>query len=533
MTDRALLDKLRSKAFTPGAKDAKALLSMLGALEREDAREVVRSLSKMGRSAIAPALSAAAASSGVARARALEVAGRVAGAEDAAAREALVAALSDEHERVVKVAARALGRMGAVGAIPQDDKQRVERALVEARARATKDDLEATLIEALGKVGGGASLEAISAQGGAAARAAQKAKLLLTREAAREGESAIDPEGRLQSAGDVRFHCREGLEAIVLEELGDAFRGKRAAPGVVDAMLEASLGAVFRSRTWTRVGFPIVDRALREGEDKATAIAKELTGARAKAIFEAFTRGPVRFRLAWSEGGHRRKLVFDVASRVAERDASLVNDPTSSTWEAEVDDRRGRLAIELTPKALDDPRFAFRVADVPAASHPTIAAAIVHLGGVAEGDVVWDPFCGSGMELVLRAKAGPYASLLGTDTSEAALVAAEQNLTSAGVDRYRLEKSSALDARPRDLTLVVTNPPMGRRITGGAPLDELLVPMVSHVARGLVRGGRLAWVTPSPKKTDPAAQRGGLVLDRAITIDMGGFPASLQRWTKR
>ena len=36
--------------------------------------------------------------------------------------------------------------------------------------------------------------------------------------------------------------------------------------------------------------------------------------------------------------------------------------------------------------------------------------------GARADDVVWDPFVGSGTELVERALAGPYARLLGSDT---------------------------------------------------------------------------------------------------------------------
>ena len=201
----------------------------------------------------------------------------------------------------------------------------------------------------------------------------------------------------------------------------------------------------------------------------------------------AFTRGRVRYRIAWKPGGHRRSTVFDVASRVALIEPAFVNDPTRSTWELSVDDREGRLRVELSPKSLADPRFTYRVADVPAASHPTIAAAIVHVGGARNHDVVWDPFVGSGMELVERARMGPYESLFGTDTSESALVAAMQNFESAGgrtlepgespdpngqrLERFSLEKSDALHARPSGVTLIVTNPPMGRRVTRGESLD--------------------------------------------------------------
>src|SRR5947207_4079330 len=58
--------------------------------------------------------------------------------------------------------------------------------------------------------------------------------------------------------------------------------------------------------------------------------------------------------------------------------------------------------------------FRSRVADVAAASHPTIAAALARVAGTAPDEVVWDPFCGSGAELVERGRLGS-ARLLGTE----------------------------------------------------------------------------------------------------------------------
>ena len=75
----------------------------------------------------------------------------------------------------------------------------------------------------------------------------------------------------------------------------------------------------------------------------------------------------------------------------------LVNDPTASLWEAVVVEKP-RVAVEVWPRGLGDPRFAYRRAYVPASSHPTLAAALARVGGVRADDVVWDPFVGAGTE---------------------------------------------------------------------------------------------------------------------------------------
>jgi tRNA G10 N-methylase Trm11 len=185
--------------------------------------------------------------------------------------------------------------------------------------------------------------------------------------------------------------------------------------------------------------------------------------------------------------------------------------------------------VALVPRGMRDPRFAYRVADVPAASHPTIAAALARVAGVREDDVVWDPFVGSGLELAERARLGPYRSLLGTDLDADALDAARANL--AGIE-VKLTRSDALLTRPRAVTLIVTNPPMGRRVVRQGELRTFLERFVAHAASVLEPGGRLVWISPRPRMTRLHAERAGLRLERGFVVDMGGFQGEIQRWQK-
>jgi tRNA G10 N-methylase Trm11 len=144
---------------------------------------------------------------------------------------------------------------------------------------------------------------------------------------------------------------------------------------------------------------------------------------------------------------------------------------------------------------------------------------------------VWDPFCGSGAELVERALLGPYARLVGTDLDPRAIDAARANLDAAGLlDRAELSVADALAFRPAGVTLVLTNPPLGRRLRGDAP--TLLETFVPHAASVLAPGGRLVWITPVARRTERAARRAGLTRDRSLTVDLGGFDGHLERWQR-
>ncbi|MGH7269165.1 MAG: TRM11 family SAM-dependent methyltransferase, partial [Polyangiaceae bacterium] len=165
------------------------------------------------------------------------------------------------------------------------------------------------------------------------------------------------------------------------------------------------------------------------------------------------------------------------------------------------------------------------------ASHPTVAAALARVGGVRADDVVWDPFVGSGAELVERARLGAYHALHGSDIDPEALAVARANLDAAGTTAS-LEVMDALGTAPHGVTLILTNPPMGRRSSRVAGIDEMLDRFIAHAAASLSPGGRLVWLAPWQKRSRDAGLLAGLKLDWARMVDMGGFDAEMQRWLR-
>jgi len=243
-----------------------------------------------------------------------------------------------------------------------------------------------------------------------------------------------------------------------------------------------------------------------------------------RALLQAWTRGPIRWRLGFAQG-HKRAVVWNVAKEVTARAPELINDPTQTTWDVLVGDD----ALELAPRRFDDPRFAWRVADIPAASHPTVAAALAYVGEAKKGDRVWDPFVGSAAELIERTRLGAYASLLGTDLDDKALAAARLNLASAHVEAT-LATADARTHDPGDIDLIVTNPPLGSRVQIDAA--ALLVAALPNFARALAPGGRLVWITPAQRKTTKVAEQLGLRRTRSLAVDLGGVRGHLERWER-
>jgi predicted RNA methylase len=539
----SLAARVRDTGYTPGIRDLGSLLDLLREddeeLARAAERAVLRIEARHGARLVSETLTRAAAATRPARGRLARLVGRLAmtaAGEHAVieARTWLVAALNDTDPKTRHTAARSLGKLRPAEAA---ERASLENALLEAWDRGGDEDRRA-LADALGKVGSTAARDRLSRASPApgVAPRATRAALMIDRSQSREHPGAIDLTRALEGPVAIRFHTRTGLEAIVELELGDTWRPRVAGPGRVDARLEGPLARAAAIRTAVHLGFPLdpvpvrsADGDALQREELAEAIVRAIMEPRSLAILRAFTRtdgGPIRFRLAWTRGGHRRALAWRCAELVAAATSELVNDPTESTWEVMVEDHADRVAIELVPRGFVDERFAYRKAMVSASSHPTIAAALVRLVPPRPDDVVWDPFAGAGAELVERARLGAYGSLIGTDIESDAIDAARINLAAAGITGATLAVADATTFDPGQVSVIVTNPPMGRRVQRGTH-GELLERFVDHAARVLAPDGVLVWAAPDPARLHARAARAGLVLERAFTVDMGGFPAEL------
>lgn len=520
-----LLEALDAPGFTPALRDVDGLVELLASGGRDRAEALERALRRVGPPAVPRLLSSFPESTPPLRGRLCRLLGRIAPAEPAV-RALLLAALEDPDDATRRAAAGALGRLR---------EPEVEAALLRAWNSAGSDAFRRALAEALGKAGDAAALAALREahpEDPEVARRVARAVLMLERTAARGETSTIRAEVAPERPQPVRFTCRAGLEPLVVEELGPGWRPRVVGPGQIEAELHGPLASAWTSRIATEFALALPPVPRRRDEPLAAAIVRLLASPPALEALRRWTAGPIRYRISFAGGGHRRAVVWEVARRAAAERPELRNDPTAAPWELRVAERTDRLCGALHPRGLADPRFAWRVADVPASSHPTIAAALARVGGARDDDVVWDPFAGAGAELLERARLGPSRRLIGTDTDERALAAARRNAAAAGV-RLELARAEATAfAPPEPPTLVLTNPPMGRRTGSHRTVGALLERFVQRVAERLAPGGRLVWIAPRPERTDGCARAAGLRLETSRALDMGGFRAVLQRWRK-
>jgi 23S rRNA G2445 N2-methylase RlmL len=524
-----LITAVRDPGFTPRARDLDALVDLLS--DEELAKDAERAIARLGDSAIGGLLARLRAADAPLRARIVRVLARF--AADVRVREALALALSDADAKSRRNAAIALGHVPAEGAAD------AETALLAAWDRDPRPEMRRSIAASLGKAATERSLpllrEASRADDPELARIAQRAAMMVERTASRAERGAIDASRSAAGPIDVALVARRGLEDVVAEEASTvrALAGVRVAgPGYVRAQLTGAMQALFAVRTMLGLRLPLATEWVRDGEREEEAVARAVASDAARTAFATWTAGPVRYRIAWEGGAHRRAATWAVAAAVAKRAPELINDPTGSLWEVLVQTKRRFVDVSLVPRGLDDPRFAWRRGDVPAASHPTIAAALARVAEPRADDVVWDPFAGSGAELIECARLGRCRTLVGSDIDPRALTVARGNLEAAGV-KARLEEGDALTLAPAGTTLIVTNPPMGRRASRTSGLADQLDRFVEHAAATLVDGGRLVWIAPWPARARAAAERSGLELDWTRRVDMGGFDAEMQRWTRR
>jgi len=513
---------LADPGFTPGAKHLKKLFSALAGAEREEARKLERLLGRAGEAAGRVALERLAQASARERARLCAVLGRVAvDSTQADFQNALRASLSDDDERVRRVASSALGKLGT---------KEIAEPLIERWAGASVLERR-SLAEALGKSESPAALALLREERASdpeLSRIIERARLILERDLGRSEPSAIALERALGAPQTVIAHCRAGLSWVLAEEARGLGAATIIAPDRVRLSHRGSLSELLRLRT--ALGFGLEIPLPGSNRDSlAERLVSALEHPDAERAVRAWTSGRARFRLAFAEGGHQRDKVWRLAAAVAERITWFHNDTQEALWEVVLDARRGTL--ELCPRRFQDPRFGYRSKDVPAASHPTLAAALSRVAGVRAEDIVWDPFVGSGLELIERGLLGPFRELHGSDLDDSALAATRANAERAQLE-LRLAKGDARSHRVKHASLIISNPPMGRRVSRDGNLGPLLDAFLANAASALVPGGRVVWLSPFSDRTAATARRLGLKVTRHEPVDLGGFPAELQRFDR-
>lgn len=472
------------------------------------------------------------------------------------ARRWIQSLLSDPAEKVRRYAVQALPKLGA-----SDNDETVllnlwERPASEREQRAVTRTLE--------RVGG---LQTLDRTAISAAHNPRPAQQRLKANVAREtgsGKLVLDAPLANFSGSRVLLECRSGLETILIDEIADHPRCKadftttQAKPqnhplnsdsGGVELVARKpfSLNQLLDLRCWSTLAFPLARLPAlphRGAPLPIDQLAQAAASPACWAVLQSFTEGPIRYR--WDFPA--RRIPGPVANRLAEavhaQRPELLNDPRAALWELRVRETPQTVAVDLVPKFRPDPRFAYRKGDVPAASHPPLAAAIARIALLGTPpfhaqEKVWDPFCGSGLELAECVLRCTPALILGTDLDPAACQVAAANVDSvlSRTDRvaHPEKRFECMDFRDvmrlgipeKSITLIVTNPPLGKRVPQ-SNLQDLMNSLFQIAVRLLAPGGRLILVNPCKNWTPPS----GLSLITRQTVNLGFAHLPLEKYVR-
>ncbi|MDX6767874.1 MAG: hypothetical protein SFU85_13915 [Candidatus Methylacidiphilales bacterium] len=441
----------------------------------------------------------------------------------------LLGLLTDPEEKIRRYAINALPKLR-----PGPEAESALLRLLETSA----SERETTAVrEALHKIGGTATLHAM----GDSAPVRVRANI-----ARQEHPGGVVMDRNLADFRSLRIHLRgrRGLARFVCEELQDQVR-TRGRFQIIDQdkglvalrpLSPFSLGDLTSLRCTGSVGFVLGLVKEKTGAPRMEALARAIASPLTRRILAAFHDGPPRYRLAFIDDKAESSHVPEIAARAYALHPGLLNDSQQAPWAMDVHETRVGASLELRPRFSPDPRFAYRLHDVAAASHPPLAASLARWAGrPGKPERVWDPFCGSGLELIESGLLGGVSELHGSDLSGEALVHARANLAAAGLVGIRTH-FNCCDFRdypkkagipPGSLTLVISNPPLGRRIR--IPnLRGLIHDLFLAADRVLAPGGRLIFT--NPVKIDCPVP--SLHLEERLVADLGGFDCRLEKYVK-
>ena len=208
-------------------------------------------------------------------------------------------------------------------------------------------------------------------------------------------------------------------------------------------------------------------------------------------------------------------------------------DNSANQWDVNIEVGTGGLVAEVGELYLTG-RFG-ELHRVPASTNPVIAAVMVRLAKIEDGQTVLDPFCGAGTLLVLAGEMARPGHLVGTEIRRSWGELARRNLAA------RRLPGAVLHADARRLPFgtgtvdrVVANLPFGKRIGSHQVNTELYPAALREISRVLTRQGRAVLLTDDKRLFRETVQRTPLLrIIKEIVLERGGVHPSAYVIVKR
>ncbi|WP_048189810.1 TIGR01177 family methyltransferase [Methanobacterium sp. SMA-27] len=132
----------------------------------------------------------------------------------------------------------------------------------------------------------------------------------------------------------------------------------------------------------------------------------------------------------------------------------------------------------------------------PGSMSPKLARCMVNLTGVKKGDLVLDPFCGTGGILLEAGIMG--AEVIGVDIDKKMVNGTIKNLNYCGIKDYNVFQGDARKiSLPNKVNAIATDPPYGiSASTGGEESQNLYAEALVTMEEILIDTGKLCMATP-------------------------------------
>ncbi len=405
--------------------------------------------------------------------------------------EAFHHALADQDPKVRKNSSVALGSLNQPSSVKE---------LITALEQEAFEWVRPSMILAIGAIGGEEALAYLSTY--QARSEEEKQALHKALEHNRKPEKGLIFKDQLPHPVSVELWTFSGLEKVLDKEMEEAGLAHRELDGRVIRLETKEPKSLFSLRTFSECLLPVGEiRGSQRSRipEKIVGLFKEQDlMAQIVSLYEGQPSGvSYRLEVRGKNLRHalRKEIITETARQLALDYPHWINSPSRYDIEFRIMLEADGIRVYWKAFTIEDERFSYRAADVPASIHPVVAAGIIRMMPLSSKEParVLDPFCGSGTLLVEREKRSPCRDLVGVDITSRAIEAARKNLDAAGLKNARLIRDDMANllrhkAARETFDEIITNMPFGIRV-GNHDENEVLYRKFFNLAPSLLKEG--------------------------------------------
>jgi len=176
---------------------------------------------------------------------------------------------------------------------------------------------------------------------------------------------------------------------------------------------------------------------------------------------------------------------------------------------------------------LDLSKREWRKEYVPAGINPSLAYLMCMIANLKDNDIVYDPFCGSGVLPISAFKYFNIKKAICSDISGSAVEKCKNNFNTANIDksRYMIFRSDINDVylNKRNIDLIISNLPFGIRVGNHTENISSYIALENLASKVLRKKGRLILLTQEKKLIREIFKKGVWSVKSVLEVNEGGL----------